>query len=274
LSAETASRNLNEGIAKRSIKTGKNGMVSLLVNVAESLTVHAVNGTIYERVWQREITERLLALKAQYGWDVCAPDKTLGGGFDDGKRPLYLSDHDLLAFVASPNHAIAEPGNPDGLLRGVIVENSTVGASKLRLTRFLFRGMCGNHIIWNASGVQEIAVRHVGNVRDSLSLWDAELKSYLDSSATLEESKIASAQRRLIADTRENVLDVLFGLKIPNLTRKALASGIDSVVPAQDGDSRSVWGIVQGLTRYSQTIPYGDTRTALDSAAGKLMDAF
>jgi hypothetical protein len=78
----------------------------------------------------------------------------------------------------------------------------------------------------------------------------------------------------LIADTRENVLDVLFGLKIPNLTRKALASGIDSVVPAQDGDSRSVWGIVQGLTRYSQTIPYGDTRTALDSAAGKLMDAF
>ena len=33
----------------------------------------------------------------------------------------------------------------------MIVKNSEVGASALLAIRFLYRGMCGNHIIWNAS---------------------------------------------------------------------------------------------------------------------------
>ncbi len=43
------------------------------------------------------------------------------------------------------------------------------------------------------------------------------------------------------------------------------------VVEDQDGDPKSKWGLVQGITRHSQTLPYADERTALDRAAGKLM---
>lgn len=274
LSAELASQNINHGLAQRARDAANNGAVSLLAHVADSaVTVHAVTGTKYERIWQREITERLLDLRSQ-GWDVMTPDLSLGAGFDDGKRPLYLSDHNLLAAVCSKDHGVRESGNADGLLRGVIVENSTVGASKLRLTQFLYRGICGNHIVWGAQDVVEIAVRHVGNVRRSLGLWDAELKKYLNSSATETEQKIEQSKRKLIAATKDEVLDALFGKRIPALTRKALESSYDAIVPDVDGDSRSVWGMVQGITRYSQTLGSGDARTELDAAAGKLLTIF
>jgi hypothetical protein len=117
-------------------------------------------------------------------------------------------------------------------------------------------------------------MRHVGNVRDGLSAWDSSIKRYLESSATETEQKIESMKRKLIAADKDAVLDVLFGKRIPVFTRKALDASFDAVVPDVDGDSRSVWGFVQGVTRYSQTIPYGDDRTALDVAAGKLLTMF
>jgi hypothetical protein len=43
------------------------------------------------------------------------------------------------------------------------------------------------------------------------------------------------------------------------------------VQPDQDGDPNTVWGMVQGVTRYSQSLPHADKRTELDRAAGKLM---
>jgi hypothetical protein len=272
LPAELASQNINHGLAKRAALSGEQGALSLLVHVSDTLTVNALTSSKYERIWNREVTERLLGLKSD-GWDVATPDLAFGAGFDDGKRPLYASDHDIFAFVCSQN-TVRESGNPDGLKRGVIVENSTVGASKLRLTRFLYRGMCGNHIIWNASEVTELALTHRGNIRDRMHAWDVEIKRYMNESATEDENRIESAKRKLIAATKEDVLDALFGKRIPALTRKALGASYDAVHPSQDGDARSVWGIVQGITRYSQTLPYGDVRTDIDRAAGQLLNAF
>lgn len=271
LPASLAVQNLNHGLATRA-QDAAAGALAMLVHVGERFTINALTSTRYERIWNREVTERILGLKSQ-GWDVAKPDLRLGAQFDDGRRPLYASDHDIFAFVCSQN-TVSEPGNPDGLLRGVIVENSTVGASKLRLTRFLYRGMCGNHIIWDASDVTELALTHRGNIRDRVQAWDADIRRYVDASATEDEARIASAKSRIIAATKEEVLDALFGKRIPALSRKVLDASYDAVVPSQDGDPRSVWGIVQGITRYSQSVPYADTRTDIDRAAGRLLDAF
>lgn len=272
LPAILASQNINHGLAKRASNAAENTALALLVHLGDTFTVNAITSTKYERIWNREITKRLLDLKSD-GWDVATPDLSLGAQFDDGRRPLYASDHDLFAFVCSQN-TIKESGNPDGLKRGVIVENSTVGASKLRLTRFLYRGMCGNHIIWNASELTELALTHRGNIRDRMQAWDVEIKRYLNTSATEDEARIEASKRKLIAATKDDVLDALFGKRIPALTRKTLAASYDAVKPSQDGDARSVWGMVQGITRHSQTLPYGDVRTDIDRAAGQLLDAF
>lgn len=40
----------------------------------------------------------------------------------------------------------------------------------------------------------------------------------------------------------------------------------------EENDPRTQYGIVQGLTRYSQTIPFADKRQDIDRAAGRILE--
>jgi hypothetical protein len=177
----------------------------------------------------------------------------------------------MFVFLMNENVGIREPGVSDFIYRGAIVENSEVGAGALKVTRFGFRKLCGNHIIWDAGEVLEVSIRHVGNARNRQDAWFASFLKYMDESASEEEAKVAYARNKLIAATKDEVLDALFGKRSLNLSRKTLEAGFDSVKPSEDGDPRTVWGVVQGLTRYSQTVPYADKRTDIDRAAGRIL---
>jgi hypothetical protein len=100
-----------------------------------------------------------------------------------------------------------------------------------------------------------------------------ELRRYAAQSALDDERKIADAKTRLIGHTKEQVLDKLFGMRQLGLTRSTIDAGYDAVIQSQDGAPETVWGMVQGLTRHSQSIPYADHRVMIDRAAGKLMEA-
>ena len=242
LPATLACQNINHGLAKYSDKADS---ANLLFHSNGGLLLRAFTSDSYERIWNHEVAERLLSLESQ-GWTPALPDirKSLGDF-----PALYASDHDMFAFVRNNTAIIREPGNPDGLQRGVIVQNSEVGASALKLTRFLYREMCGNHIIWGASQVMEIKVRHVGNARNKWYGYEAELRRYLNQSAANDEQSIASAKTVRIGETKEQVLDKLFGMKSVTLSRKTLEAGYEAVVYSQDGDPNTVWGFVQGLTQ-------------------------
>lgn len=266
LPATLACQNLNYGLANLADKTDT---AKLLFHQNGNLLLRAFTSERYERIWNWEVAQRLLGLEP-LGWEPARPDiRQEMGDFP----ALYASDHDMFAFLRNRSAVIREPGNPDGLQRGVIVENSEVGASALKLTRFLYREMCGNHIIWGASKVVEISVRHIGDARYRWGAYQGELRRYMEESATDTEAKVASARTVLLGTDKNAVLDKLFGMRSLNLSRKTLDAGYSACLPEQDGDPRSVWGMVQGLTRYSQTIPYADGRTAIDRAAGKLLEA-
>lgn len=268
LPATLAAQNLNHGLSKLA-KEKEDGTANLLFHANGSLLLRAITSDKYSRIWNYEVAERLLALEAQ-GWTPATPDIRV----QDDTLPLYASDHDLFAFIMKEDRVIKEAGNPMGLKRGLIAGNSEVGGGSLWLMRFLYREMCGNHIIWGAEDVSEVRARHVGKVRENLMNWDIEVKKYLDESPLEQEQKIASAQTRRIAGTKDELLDALFGKRSLGLSRKALEAGYDAVKPEEDGDPLTVWGFAQGLTRYSQTLPYADARTNIDKAAGKLLDAF
>lgn len=289
LPATLACQNLNHGFAK--LEEDKD--VNLLFHSNGNLLLRSFTSDKYARIWNWEVAQRLLNLE-QYGWKPAMPDwnqnKTTcitcngvtfnppcpdcnGTGYKViDNPPLYASDHDMFVFLANDNYRIAEPNNPDGLKRGTIVYNSEVGASSLGFMHFLYRGMCGNHIIWGASKVLELKVRHVGNAHDRWKGYQEQLNAYLESSSEEQEKKIALAQSVHIGYDKDTVLDKLFKSNL-GLTRKALEASYDAVVPEQDGSANTVWGMVQGMTRYSQTTPYADDRTNIDKAAGKLMEA-
>jgi hypothetical protein len=272
LPATLAVQNLNHGLKER-VKTKEDATANLLFHANGDLLLRAITSDKYSRIWNYEIADRLLDMESR-GWTPATPD--IRRQSDDPNDPhnfsLYASDHDLFAFMMHSDKVIKEAGNPLGLKRGVIAGNSEVGGGSLWLMEFLYREMCGNHIIWGAEDVLEVRARHVGSVRDKFAEWSVLINAYMNESASLEEARIAQAQSKRIAGTKEELLDALFGKRSLALSRKTLEAGYNAVVPEEDGDPLTVWGFVQGVTRYSQTTPYGDERTKIDRAAGKILE--
>lgn len=306
LPATLAAQNLNHGLAARAEKMASEALASLLFHKNGDWLLRAITTDKYSRIWNWEVAERLLGLEAQ-GWAPAKPTTHWGaenvgecimcggrgvsldhtstgqGVQEDCKYckgtgrelpALYASDHDMFAFISNNELTVNEKGSDGAMFKGVIVENSEVGASSLKLTRFLYREMCGNHIIWGASNVTEIRVRHVGNVHSKWNAYFAAVRKYAEESVSDIEAKIAASKVKLIGATKEEVLDALFGKRGVGISRKTLEAGYDAVKPEQDGDPNSVWGMVQGLTRHSQTLGFADKRTELDTAAGRILDLF
>lgn len=266
LPATLAVQNLNHGLAKR-IEDGDD-TAKMLFHTNGSLLCRAITSDRYERIWNYEVAERLMDLQEQ-GWEPAVPDFNTFGS--DRQTALYASDHDLFAFLRSKNVGIKEPGADEPLWRGLIAENSEVGAGKIKATKFLYRRMCGNHIIWGASKVIEFGFAHIGDVRERWTAFQVTAKRWLDDSVSDDEQMVAEAKELVIGATKEQVLDALFGQRSLGLSRKIIEAGYDAVVPEQDGDPNTKWGVVQGLTRYSQTIPYADQCKAIDRAAGRIL---
>lgn len=270
-----AAENLNYGIQRRLVDR-PDETASLLFHSNGGILLRSITTDKYSRVWNYEVTERLLDLESQ-GWTPATPDirRKSNDPNDPHNFALYASDHDMFAFIMHPDRVVKEAGNPLGLKRGLIAGNSEVGGGSLWLLRFLYREMCGNHIIWGAEDIIEIRARHIGhNIREQFARWQVEIMKYLNESASVDEARIASAQSKRIAGTKEELLDALFGKRSIGLSRKVLEVAYDAVVVDEDGDPLTPWGFAQGLTRYSQTTPYGDERTRLDRAAGKILAAF
>lgn len=264
LPATLACQNLNHGLASRKAED----TASLLFHSNGSLLLRALTSDKYERIWNYEVAERLVALQ-DLGWEPARPDIRV----IDDRLPLYASDHDMFVFLRSKNVEITERGTNSPVWRGVIVENSEVGASALKLTRFMYREMCGNHIIWGASKVMELSVRHIGDARSRWQYFSTQVRKWADQSAGDENAVIEAAQSKVIAATKDEVLDAIFGKRVIGISRKTLEAGYAAVKVDEDGDPRTVWGLVQGLTRHSQTLKFADSRTELDRAAGRLLEA-
>lgn len=275
LPATVAAQNLNYGLKHRSPET----QAQLLMHVNGGYVLRAVTSTRYDRIWNYEVVQRLMEFSDRF--DLVPAQQTFNWGGEGGRtqldqldpnadKALYASDHDMFAFVMSLDRVIQDPTG-SALRRGLIVVNSEVGAASLKIMGFLFRDVCANHIIWGAQDVAEISLRHVGDIRQKFDDARVRVRRYLDGAASLEEARFEELQMP-IAGTKEEVLDKLFGLRSIGLPRKTLAAGYDAVVPEEDGDPNSRWGMVQGLTRHSQEVPYADERTQLDRAAGKILE--
>lgn len=294
LTPTLAAQNLNFGLSRMDPESET---VKILGHGAgDEFTVDALTSDRYTRIWNSDITSRLLDM-SKSGWrtpparpafpnqpgtrqatieDVLA-NRSMGLSIQVGDMiapaGLYMSDRDMFAFFVNEDIRIAEEGNPAGLSRGFFVGNSMVGAQSFFVTRFLYRTVCGNHIVWGASQVSEIRFRHIGNAdgRAFMHL-GVELRKYAEQSASADEARIYAAQHHQIAATKDEVLDFLFGKKVAGKKVLEAAYDLTEIHTDTDGSPRTSWGMAQGLTRLSQESSFADERIALDRAAGKILE--
>lgn len=297
LSPQLAADNLNHGL------THVPGKSNLLLHREEedNYTLRSAATDSYSRIWNADVVQRLLSFP-DYGWRVpparpALPDqpgtrpateqdvlcnREGGGGLSvnvgDLIAPagLYASDHDMFVFLVNESRRIHD-GTHAGLSRGFFLSNSEVANGRaLKLTTFLYRHVCGNHIVWGASGVQELRIAHRGSAdrRFQQELY-ASVRAYSESSAREEEERIASAKQFRLGAGKDEVLDALFTRLRGDLPRVLISGAYDRAVLAADRDDtldpNTAWGFVQGATELSQQTPYADERDRIDRAAGKVL---
>lgn len=134
--------------------------------------------------------------------------------------------------------------------------------------------VCGNHRVWGASGVKEISIRHVGRADEAaFGQLAIELTKYADESAKDDEARIARARAYALGVDKDAVLDMVFGLRIPQLSRKLIERSYD-VAEQHDAwysDPKTAWGLTGGMTQVARDLPNASERVALEVAAGKIL---
>lgn len=265
-----AAQNLNHGLKQYTPNTEP---ASMLIHrtpgiPGNGLTLAAILSQRYSRIWDYEVISRLLELPGK-GWIVPR-------AMDDNERPagLYASDHDMFAFMVNPGVSIeADKGGRETLNRGFFVSNSEVGAGALTITLFYYEYVCGNHIVWGASGVQRFRKVHMGaDVRQFANALSSAIVDVTTQGALADQELFQRAHTKEIAKSRAGVVELIAGKKL--LTARAAGEVYDLAEQFTDvhGAPTSVWGFFSGMTRYSQQFAYADQRNTIDVAAGKVLE--
>ena len=267
LPASIASSAINFGLRRR-----RRDGLQLFTDQADPWTVHAVTSQRYTRVHHDELAGRVLDLMGpRPAWHLPLGYKDGVCGAERVPSGAYLGDRDMFLFLVDGNRALDDPTDPSqaGMFRGFILRNSDVGAAALTLDLFLFRAVCGNHIIWGFQHVAGFRRRHVGlSIHEAWADSLTSVSAALDSSLDDDRAMLLRAATKELGATREDVLDTVTTRL--ELSRKVAVEAYE-LAEVHETNPRSVWGYVQGLTRLSQRTPWQDTRFGLDAAASRLL---
>src|SRR5262245_37967445 len=247
LPASLAMQCLHNGVAHA--RTGE--ATRMLIDTDEAgevTTLRAATSLTYGRIWDSDVVEMVEKIVSYTDGRFFNPKEWSGT-----PSGLYASDRDVFLFLIDGGSLVDGGGERDQLYRGFFTWNSEVGSATFGLTTFLFRQVCGNHIIWGAEDVKTVKLRHTGQApgRFAQEVRPA-LLSYVNASAKQTEETIRQAKALLLPDKREE--------RIAWLTErgftKAEAQGGISAAEREEGDGRTLWQVVNGLTAYAREYAY------------------
>lgn len=290
LSPELAATNLNHGLTRDNLPSHLQFLADSRTNQVRSLTRD------FTRYWNNDLIGAL-GPALDLGWRVpparpavddprarpatasdILPDQGdfgLSVQVGDMIAPagVYCGDRDLFVFLVHPARVI-DDGNR-GLMRGMFLWNSEVGAGAFKVRTFYLENVCGNHICWGASEVREIKVRHRGDriLRADREMID-QLRDYAEASCAVEEEMLRKARAHALGEDREETVRKVHGIRSIGLTLaeiEAAYEGAERWENVSKSPPTSAWGFVHGLTRLSQRQLYADQRNRMDRAGGKVL---
>jgi hypothetical protein len=267
LPASIASNAINYGLQRHGREEHQ-----LFVDRDAPWTVHAITSPRYARVHHDELAGRVVDLLTQHpAWQLPLGYKDGEYGAERVPSGAYLGDRDMFLFLVDGNRDLDDPTDRThaGLFRGFILRNSDVGAAALTLDVFLFRMVCGNHVIWGFQHVAAFRRRHVGaSIQEAWSTSLDGVRAALDADTANDRTLLLRATTQELGQTRDAVLETV--VRRLDLSQKQ-ADEAYTLAERHETNPRSVWGYVQGLTRLSQRTPWQDGRYVLDRAASRLL---
>jgi hypothetical protein len=249
--------------------------VLLLAQSNGSDVARAFTSVTYGRIWDKQVVEAVEKVNGDGRWTIPAASYAV----KNPKRAttLYASDRDVFIFLVDDKNPIEVPqngGRVKEMRRGFFTWNSEVGAATFGLTTFLYDYVCDNRIIWGATNVRELRIRHTNGAPDRFAYeGDQYLQKYAEEATAPLVAGIQNAQQ---FDIESKLLNKGKGDTVESWLQsrgfaKAVAKASVETAIAEEGSARSLWDVIQGVTAYARSIPNTDERVALESKAGELM---
>lgn len=231
--------------------------------------VRAFTSESYGRIWDIDVVRAVEGLcEKNPSWhNPPAFKRRSMDGTELESAGLYSSDRDVFLFLVDEDRQIEVNG--ERLSRGFFVWNSEVGKSSFGLTTFLYRYVCGNHVVWGAQEVSEIRVRHslYAPSRAFTEIMPV-LNKYVGSSMTHEAQAIRKAIEYRPAKNKEGTLEWLQ----KHGFAKAVSEKAYEYAVREEGNRTSLWNIVQGLSAMARDRKHVDARVDLERQSGRLLD--
>lgn len=263
--------NLNAALQIRKDKLDKDVKVMLVeAEDGESApTLQAVTSPTYGRIWDADVvaaTRKILDANPQFD-----NPKEWGGQ----KGGLYASDRDIFLLYVDGGSIVdggadqLNGGDRDQLHRGFMVWNSEVGSATFGIAAFLFRYVCGNHMIHGIEGTKLVKIRHTsGGPERFVNEAIPALKEYVNASAQPIESAVKASKAYALPTDEAKFTDFF----IKKGFTKAEVKKAKAFAEIEEGGAGSLWQMQQGFTRAARDLAFMDARTELERRAGKLLD--
>lgn len=273
LPAPLAVQNINHGIRETAKETNDLKFMTVLApDDAPSgsfNTLQAVTSVKYGRIWDADVVKCAMQIRERSNgkfYNPLAYSPATGKPVPSG---LYASDRDVFVFMIDGG-SVLDAGPRAQLNRGFFMWNSETGKSTFGLMTFLFNMVCGNHIVWGATNINEVRIIHRAGapLRFNNEAFP-NLMAYAAGSSAPEIAAVKRAQDYLLpAPGRDKVVEWLQARKFT----KAEAGETFDTAMKEEGDCRTLWHVVQGATAYARGFDYVDARVEMETKAGKLLE--
>jgi hypothetical protein len=264
LPPELAAINLQWGLEHNALRED----ALVLAQSNGSRHVRAMTSSSYGRIWDHQVVQAVERVNPDGRWQIPASSRATTN--PRRATTLYASDRDVFIFLVDPNNPVEVGG--ETLFRGFYTWNSEVGSAVFGLCTFLYRYVCDNRIIWGATDVKELRIRHTGGAPERFS-YEGEryLRRYAEESTAKLVEGIKAAKAKEIPLNAGKGDTVESWLQARGFTKAQAKASVDAA-NAEEGQARSIWDIVNGVTAYARSVANTDSRVELEAKAGKLME--
>lgn len=188
---------------------------------------------------------------------------------------LYAGDRDMFAFLVHEGKGIDDGSGKNELNHGVFISNSEVGARAFKITTFLYDAVCGNHIVWGATDINTVKVRHMGTAEvKTFAALEGDLSSFLKVDAHRVTKTLKLARVMELGHDKDTTVEAALHFRRAYPERAICEKAYD-LCEQFDSDRvkpNTVYGQVVGMTRLSQQTKNADERMRIDDIARRLLE--
>lgn len=263
-----AADNINHGLHFQDVESL--GVLLSRDKDSPTATARAITGPDYGRVWNADIAS---ALVDRFG-DGITGDFRVPGEWGRSvtvtkdNTTLYASDRDMFVFLADEVHRIDVPDRRNGktgsMARGFFISNSEVGAGLIDVSTFLFDYVCGNRIVWGASNVERIKIRHT---KGAPHRWIEEVAPAIRTYASSSTHSVVTA----IADARAKRIDNVDVFLASRFTKSQVTAIKAAHMEEEGRPIETLWDATTGVTAYAKSVTWQDERVTLERKGGDIL---